>query len=186
MILAIDPQYLALPDSQRLLSKPISVKRALLREHKAGSSCGVWTSYQNVSTTDSAKLYICSVNSLRIPPRQENLVCDLGRFSYTTTNLCMCEYIFFFKDQDEGDMAMVKPKALAVLRIRTLSSFKGKVSCFTLILTYCYVKAINSDPPLCWKPSPSGPPTPAPQCQDVLGASTVPVKTHCLFNLDIR
>ena len=94
LILAIDPQYLALPDSQRL-SKPISVKRALLREHKAGSSCGVWKSYQNVSTTDSAKLCICSVNSLRIPPRQESLVCDLGRSSYTTTHLCMCEYIFF-------------------------------------------------------------------------------------------
>ena len=80
----------------------------------------------------------------------------------------------------------MKPKALAVLRILTLSSFKGKVSCFTLILTFCYVKAINSEPLLCWKPSLSGPPTPAPQRQDVLGASTVPVKTHCLFSLDIR
>lgn len=145
----------------------MSVKRALLREHKAGSSCGVWTSYQNVSITDSAKLYICSVNSLRIPPRQQNLVCDLGRFSYTTTNLCMCEYIFFFKDQDEGDMAMVKPKALAVLRIRTLSSFKGKVSCFTLILTYCYVKAINSDLHCAGNHHHLDLPPQAPQCQDV-------------------
>ena len=184
MILAIDPQYLALPDSQRL-SKPISVKRALLREHKVGSSCGVWTSYQNVSTTDSAKLCICSMNSLRIPPRQESLVCHLERSSYTTTHLCVCEYIFFSKTKMK-EIWLVKPEALAMLRILTLSSFKGKVSCFTLILTFCYVKAINSEPPLCWKPSPSGPPTPAPQCQDVLGASTVPEKTHCLFSLDIR
>ena len=122
---------------------------------------------------------------LRIPPRQENLVCDLVRFSYTTTQLCICEYIFFSKTKMK-ETWLVKPKALAVLRILTLSSFKGKVSCFTLILTFCYVKAINSEPLLCWKPSLSGPPTPAPQRQDVLGASTVPVKTHCLFSLDIR
>lgn len=41
----------------------------------------------------------------------------------------MCEYIFFFKDQDEGDMAMVKPKALAVLSAHFVI-FQGKGELF--------------------------------------------------------
>lgn len=41
---------------------------------------------------------------------------------------------------------LVRGKALAMLRILTLSSFKGKVNCFTLILTFYYVEAINSEP----------------------------------------
>lgn len=115
---------------------------------------------------------MCSMNSLRIPTRQESKVCDLGQLTYSTVHLCTCESIFSKTKMEETQL--VRGKALAMLRILTLSSFKGKVNCFTLILTFYYVEAINSEPPLCWKPSPSGPPTPAPQCLGVWDASPVP------------
>ena len=56
-------------------------------------------------------------------------MCDLVQFSYTTTQLCICEYIFFFKDQDEGDMAG-ETKGIGCVENTHFVIFQGKGELF--------------------------------------------------------
>lgn len=135
------------PGSLRMLSKFILWKGLFWKV-----SCRGWTSYQNFFTGRFSKVILlkemCSMNSLRILPREESTACDFGWFTYITY-LCPSEYIFLKTKMQE--VQLVKGKPLALLRILILPSFKGKMSYFTLMLMSNYVEAVNFDPTLCWK-----------------------------------